>query len=177
MSCCLRLPTTVTLLRIRPIPNHKALAALVPAVLLPGYCAAAMDGSRVVTAQQCPYKFYCPGGTPQGAFDPASPGARPPTETTVVPCPDGLWTQTPGAVGVDACGEWARGLGKASASAHGWLAAGLILRGVARVSAGIAASGQRSHGPLSCAIAAQHALAVYYVSNSPLCPLCGTHIN
>jgi hypothetical protein len=88
---------------LTPLPPRRVHCVL--AVLSPGFYAALTNGSRITAAQTCPQKYYCPGGTPLGPFNPANPAARPPQELTVVPCPDGMWTQQPGATGVSECGE------------------------------------------------------------------------
>jgi hypothetical protein len=76
-----------------------------PAVLVAGYYAGAMEGRVVTAVSICPQKYYCPGGSPVAAFDPSKPAWRAPTETTIFPCPDGLWTEGLGAKVAAQCCE------------------------------------------------------------------------
>jgi len=72
-------------------------------VLMPGMYAAAMNGTAVMVAKQCPQKFYCQGGVPKAAVDPANLAALGPEETTITACPDGTWTQGLEAAAVEEC--------------------------------------------------------------------------
>lgn len=65
--------------------------------LLPSYYAVTIDpDSGAITATaKCPYNFFCPGGAPSAAFNPAQLSAL--TGTTVEACPYGSWTQQEGA--------------------------------------------------------------------------------
>jgi len=85
-------------------------AAALHAVLLPGYYAAAMDGSGTVTAAAaCPQKYYCPGAvTPGQAFDPSNPSGLSPSEPSIKQCPDGTWTQERAAIAPEQCCEYTR---------------------------------------------------------------------
>lgn len=73
------------------------------AVLLPGYYAAARTGVEITLARPCPQNYYCPGGTPLGVFNPNNPGSRNVADTTLQSCPDGRWTQQPGATAATDC--------------------------------------------------------------------------
>lgn len=73
------------------------------AVLRPGYYAAAMTGPVITAAVLCPQKYYCAGGAPLGPFDPANPAGRNVQDLTVRPCPNGQWTQAPGASSLSQC--------------------------------------------------------------------------
>lgn len=75
------------------------------AELMPGYYATAVNGSEVTGAEVCPHKYYCSGGAPVQPFNPSNPASRDPADTTVVPCDDGMWTQTPGATSSRDCSE------------------------------------------------------------------------
>lgn len=73
--------------------------------LLPSYYAVTIDpDSGAITATaKCPYNFFCPGGAPSAAFNPAQLSAL--TGTTVEACPYGSWTQQEGASSDKECSE------------------------------------------------------------------------
>jgi len=74
------------------------------AVLLPGYSPLNITEGEITATQPCPQKYYCPGGSPNAAFNPAVSVET--YGTTVVPCPNGTFTQAPGASADDQCSEW-----------------------------------------------------------------------
>lgn len=78
-----------------------AACCLLPAVLSPGFYAASISGSTITTAS-CPQKHYCAGGQPRGAFNLSSPDA---SDTTIRPCPDGMWTNSTGSRSLSECCE------------------------------------------------------------------------
>jgi hypothetical protein len=79
------------------------------AVLLPGYVALELTAAGAVKrAQLCPQRYWCPGGSPSSAFDPARSEALPATEPTIKLCRDGKWTMGLGAVAVEGCSESTR---------------------------------------------------------------------
>lgn len=96
---CTKCPFGVT------TPTEGSTSAAACAVLLPGYYAAAMDGSGTVTAAAaCPQKYYCPGAvTPGQAFDPSNPSGLSPSEPSIKQCPDGTWTQERAAIAPEQC--------------------------------------------------------------------------
>lgn len=77
------------------------------AVLKLGFYAAAMQpGSSTITATGvCPQGYLCGGGRPRSTFNPADPTALRASETTIVRCPDGMWTKDVGATASQQCRE------------------------------------------------------------------------
>lgn len=71
-------------------------------VIQPGFYPATMQGSIVKSTLQCPQSYYCPGGQASAAFNPAAPNVA---GTTVVQCPNGLWTEALGATSAVQCSE------------------------------------------------------------------------
>lgn len=78
-------------------------AAAFITVLLPGWYAEEMGDSYIITAQKCPQKYFCVGGTPTAAFSTNAPTAL--TGTTVAKCPYGTWTEKIGSTTADQCSE------------------------------------------------------------------------
>jgi hypothetical protein len=73
------------------------------AVVVPGMYATVMNDTAVTEARQCPQKFYCPGGTPLAAVNPAMLSSLNPAEATIKQCPDGMWTPGQQAASVEEC--------------------------------------------------------------------------
>ena len=83
-------------------PGEASISAAACNLLLPTFYAATIDGSGIITAtKKCPQKYYCEGGAPTAAFDPASPA----TDATIKLCAAGTWTQELGASSADQCSE------------------------------------------------------------------------
>jgi len=72
-------------------------------ILLRSYYAESMEGTAITSTKKCPQKFVCPGGEASAAFDPAYPAEV--SGTTVVPCPDGTFTENLGAYSTSECSE------------------------------------------------------------------------
>lgn len=75
---------------------------LPPAVLVAGYYAAALNGDIITRTVICPQGYYCPGGDPAVAFNPATPVAD---ETTIKKCPSSMLTVDVGAIALEQCRE------------------------------------------------------------------------
>lgn len=81
--------------------TQRTLHLVCHAVLVAGYYAAAMSSGAVTEARPCPQKYFCPGGQP---LQQASLPAVNALDTTLQLCPNGLWTQAPGATkALDCC--------------------------------------------------------------------------
>jgi len=62
-------------------------------IVLPSFYAAGMTAGYVNDTRTCPHKYYCPGGTPQRAVVLSAIQE----DSTIIKCPNGTWTKTPGA--------------------------------------------------------------------------------
>lgn len=80
-------------------------AASINAVVMASYYPIAMDGTAVTAVRRCPQRFYCPGGQPLAAVDPASLATLDAAEPTIKACPDGTWTRALEAASVEECCE------------------------------------------------------------------------
>jgi hypothetical protein len=72
-------------------------------VVLPTYYPAEVTNGVVTAAHACPQKYVCPGGNVTAAFNTSTPDVV--TGTTMLKCPDGAWTQTTGASGLNQCSK------------------------------------------------------------------------
>ena len=78
------------------------LANLLHAVVKSGYYAVNLAATGVVNATAvCPQNFVCEGGIPTAAGLPQDASSE-----AVYPCPDGMWTQEPGAMDKRQCSEF-----------------------------------------------------------------------
>lgn len=74
-------------------------------VVLPSYYPASITAAGAVNLTQlCPQSFFCAGGAPTAAFNPAAPSVL--AGTTVAACADGTWTQGVGATQASQCSEF-----------------------------------------------------------------------
>jgi hypothetical protein len=80
-------------------------AAAAAVLRIPFYAAAIAADGTITEARVCPQNYLCPGGIPESAFDPQQPAALSASEKTIKRCPNGLWTQDPGAYYVKQCRE------------------------------------------------------------------------
>lgn len=72
-------------------------------LLVPGYYAAEVAADGIVKRTQiCPQGYYCPGGDPVAAFNPAT-ATIPVGDTTIVKCAGGVWTIELGASAPEQC--------------------------------------------------------------------------
>lgn len=71
--------------------------------VLPTFYPADITNGVVTLTQKCPQKFYCPGGSPKQAFTPTDLNTI--TDTTVVQCDKGTWTENIGASSADQCSK------------------------------------------------------------------------
>ena len=67
--------------------------------------AASMTGSIINGTKRCPQRYFCPGGVPQAAFNPAALSTLDAAEPTIKACPDGTYTQGLAAASEDECCE------------------------------------------------------------------------
>lgn len=72
-------------------------------VLQPGLYARNMSGVIITAAALCPQGFYCQGGKPVQVFNTSNPSALSTAETTIVACPNQLWTQELGSTSIEQC--------------------------------------------------------------------------
>lgn len=72
-------------------------------ILLRSYYADSMDGAAINSTRKCPQSFVCPGGKASAAFDPTKPTAT--SDTAVLQCPNGTYTENIGASSSSACSE------------------------------------------------------------------------
>jgi len=84
-------------------PDVASISPANCSILLRSYYAETMDGTTIASTKKCPQKFVCPGGEASAAFDPADPDAV--SGTTVLPCPDGTFTENLGAYSSSECSE------------------------------------------------------------------------
>jgi hypothetical protein len=88
-------------------PAEGSTSAADCSLVAAGLYAAAMTGPVVTATRRCPQRMWCPGGRPEAAFNAAlAPAvALAANESTIQQCPDGTWTQAPGAASVEQCRE------------------------------------------------------------------------
>lgn len=89
IDICSQCPSGVT------TTNEASASESACTVVLPGYYPTSLAGGAVKATQLCPRGYYCLGGVPAAAFNPAAPAVM--AGTTVVACPNGTTTQEPGA--------------------------------------------------------------------------------
>lgn len=75
-------------------------------ILVPGYYALRMSGGIVTATFACPQGYYCSGGTPSAAFNPAVSLTPAVGDTTIAKCPDGLWTLDIASISAQQCCEY-----------------------------------------------------------------------
>jgi hypothetical protein len=83
-------------------------------VLMPGYYAAAVDGTIVTKTVICPQGYFCPGGAPNTSFAPVEAriqGGRRLLQVDdfadkINKCPGDAWTVEPGATNIEQCREY-----------------------------------------------------------------------
>jgi hypothetical protein len=83
--------------------REASISAAACSVVLPSYYPAEVTDGAVTSAHLCPQKYVCPGGGVTAAFNSSSPDVL--TGTTMLKCPDGTWTQTTGASGLNQCSK------------------------------------------------------------------------
>ena len=73
-------------------------------MLAPGYYAAAVGADGIISnVVICPQGYYCPGGDPTAAWNPASGASSP--DGTVIKCDFNMWTVDVGAIAKEQCRE------------------------------------------------------------------------
>jgi hypothetical protein len=70
--------------------------------LLPSYYAKTIFGGEIRVTAKCPQKTVCPGGLATAELDPTNPSE---TDTSVLLCPNQLWTEKYGAVDLAECSK------------------------------------------------------------------------
>lgn len=74
-------------------------------VLVPKYMAIELESGYILRTRLCPQNFYCSGGSAIVAFNAANATTFGTNMSGAVLCPDGLWTQKPGASSPNVCRE------------------------------------------------------------------------
>lgn len=72
--------------------------------MLPGYYPVSVTDGAVVDTELCPQSYICPGGPASAAFDPAGQPVVL-TDTSVLTCPNGTWTQALGSSSENQCSK------------------------------------------------------------------------
>lgn len=98
-------------------PGEASTSEAACTTLLPGYAPVKLSAGTVTAARLCPRGFFCTGGVPTAAFDPAAPAAL--AGTTVAACASGTTTADVGAFAALQCRESLRPAGRAAAREGG----------------------------------------------------------
>lgn len=89
------------------LPAASTPLVAVAAELVAGYHAISFSTTGAINATAiCPQSYVCPGGVVSQAELGMRRLAQAATSATIVPCPDGLWTQLPGATSMEQCCEF-----------------------------------------------------------------------
>jgi hypothetical protein len=84
-----------------------------PTVLVAGYYAAALNGDIITRTVICPQGYFCPGGDPAVAFNPAATPVVA-DEVTIKKCLNSMLTVDVGAIAPEQCRELALVMSAAS---------------------------------------------------------------